>query len=113
MDVWAPWPEILIGWFDIGSIHGNRSLKISPAAHPRLETQDPTRDGWAVQYLGYPILLLNFLVSPIPNGVRERKEMNRDMVGFGPVQIWLGLLATPLIFTRCATQKVFLKFETP
>ena len=82
--------------------------------------------------MGYPILLLNFLGSAIPNaegmgekregarereregreGRRERLQVRQTVVGFGPRQIWLTILTAPLIFTRCVTQSIFLNFET-
>ena len=67
--------------------------------------------------MGYPILLLNFLGSLISHAVREKGERQEEtekegkrerekegererrneqsMVGFGPVWIWRGHLATP------------------
>lgn len=60
----GPYPEILIGSFDLGTGFREISVKISLDAHPRLETKEPTQYASVEHSLGYPIPFQDILGSP-------------------------------------------------
>lgn len=46
-------------------------------------------------------------------GGEKRESVSEQVImGFGPREVRLTVLAAPLIFTRCVTQGIFLNFET-